>query len=93
MLIKDLTSDSWQVALYTVDKEKTAFSAGNGLYLFQVMTFGLYNAPAIFGRLMELVLRGLTGTTGFVYLDNIIVSGRNFEEVSEYGVNTDLSKG
>ena len=44
------------------------------------MPFGLCNAPATFERLMEKVLRGLQWETCLVYLDNIIVLGRTFDE-------------
>lgn len=76
----DLKSGYWQVGLHHEDKEKTAFSAGSGLYQFTVMPFGLCNAPATFERLMECVLRGLTWETCLVYLDDVIVFGRTFEE-------------
>ena len=46
----DLKSVYWQVELNTEDKEKTAFSSGNGLWQFTVMPFGLCNAPATFER-------------------------------------------
>ena len=62
------------------DKEKTAFSVGNGLWQFNVMPFGLCNAPATFERLMERVLKGLHWRTCLVYLDDIIVMGKNFDE-------------
>jgi len=62
------------------DKEKTAFTTGSGLYQFNVVPFGLCNAPATFKQLMELVLRELTWETCLVYLDDIMVIGKDFED-------------
>ena len=62
------------------DRAKTAFCTTEGLYEFKVMPFGLCNAPATFQRLMDVVLCGLQWTTCLVYLDDIIVMGRTFEE-------------
>src|SRR3978361_1159279 len=76
----DLKSGYWQVGIHDDDKEKTAFSTSSGLYHFTVMPFGLCNAPATFERLMEMVLRGLTWKTCLVYLDDVMVMGRSFEE-------------
>ena len=61
-------------------KEKTAFSTGSGLWQFCVMPFGLCNAPATFERLMEQVLAGLPLSVSLIYLDDILVPGRTFEE-------------
>ena len=76
----DLKSGYWQVELDPRDKEKTAFTTGSGLWQFKVMPFGLCNAPATFERLMETVLRGLHWKTCLVYLDDVIVLGRTFED-------------
>lgn len=76
----DMKSGYWQVDLEQSDREKTAFSTGYGLWQFTVMPFGLCNAPATFERLMELVLAGLPWSVCLLYLDDILVHGKTFEE-------------
>jgi hypothetical protein len=44
------------------------------------MSFDLCNAPATLERLMETVLRGLIYDSYLVYLDDVIVIGRMFQE-------------
>lgn len=77
----DLKSGYWQVELAEEDKEKSAFSTGLGLWQFKVMPFGLCNAPATFERLMECVLAGVPPSVAMVYLDDIIVHARTFDEL------------
>ena len=76
----DLRSGYWQVEMEDTDKEKTAFSMGSGLYEFNVLPFGLCNAPATFQRLMEQVLRGLHWQTCLIYIDDIIIFSSTPEE-------------
>lgn len=76
----DLNSGFWQVAMKPEDKEKTAFSTTLGLYQFNVMSFGLANAPSTFERLMENVLRGLQWIECLLYMDDIIVPCTTVEE-------------
>ncbi|GFU21651.1 hypothetical protein TNCV_2423381 [Trichonephila clavipes] len=72
----DLKSGYCQVELHPDDKKKTAFTTGQGLWQFKVMTFGLCKLPATFKRLMETVLGGLSYEAYLVYLDDIIMVER-----------------
>ena len=74
----ELISGYWQVKLDDNDRHKTAFSAPDGLFEFNVMPFGLCNAPATFQRLMDMVLAGMNRKTCLVYLDDIIILGKDF---------------
>ena len=76
----DLKSGYWQVEVAQEDRAKTAFTTQEGLFEFNVMPFGLCNAPATFQRLMDSVLAGLQWSTCLVYLDDIIIMGRTFNE-------------
>ena len=76
----DLLSGYWQVEVAECDRDKTAFVMKEGLYEFKVMPFGLSNAPATFQRLMDLTLAGLQWSHCLIYLDDVIVMGRSFEE-------------
>ena len=61
-------------------KEKSAFTVRGGLYQWRVMPFGLCNAPSTFERLMERILTGLHWEILLVYLDDIIIYGKTFED-------------
>ena len=76
----DFKSGYWQVGMAKGDKEITAFSTMSGLYEFNVMPFGLCNAPATFVRLMERVLAGLNWKICLVYMDDIICPAPSFSE-------------
>ena len=77
----DLASGYWQVGMTEQDRDKTAFCTKFGLYEFNVMPFGLSNAPATFERLTEKMLAGMQWEECLVYIDDVIVFGRTFSEV------------
>ena len=76
----DLQSGYHQVAMHPASKDKTAFISHAGLYEFNVMSFGLTNAPPNFQRLMSRVLHGLEWKVCLIYIDDIIIFSKTFEE-------------
>ena len=76
----DLASGYWQVEMDPRDREKTAFIVEDGVYEFNVMPFGLTNAPATFQRMMNRVFAGVNGQFIVVYLDDLNVYSRDFNE-------------
>ncbi|KAK2893391.1 hypothetical protein Q8A73_015875 [Channa argus] len=76
----DLRSGYWQVELAPEARPKTAFTIGQGLWQFKVMPFGLCNAPATFERLMEQVLKDIPRSRCVVYLDDLLVHAKGFED-------------
>ncbi len=76
----DLVSGYYQHPLFAADRSKTAFITRSGVYVFKVLPMGLCNAPSTFQRGMDMVLKDLVGKCCFVYLDDVIVFSRSFEE-------------
>lgn len=76
----DLTAGSWKVTMEPESREHTTFITYGGPYEFLVMPFGLTGAPCTYQRLMECVLRGLTYKICLIYLDDILVYSRTFED-------------
>ena len=76
----DLAAGYWQIGMDDESKAKSAFITHHGLYEFVRMPFGMCNAPATFQRLMEIVLNGLVWKSCFVYIDDVLVCSRTFDE-------------
>ncbi|UYV64478.1 hypothetical protein LAZ67_3000890 [Cordylochernes scorpioides] len=79
----DFVSGYWQCPLDETSKPITAFTTGNGLYEFQVLPFGLTGAPGHFERIMDTLLAELKWSECMVYLDDVIVYGRDIREQNE----------
>ena len=85
----DLQSGYWQGGMSPIHASKTAFTCSEGLCLFQfkVLPFGCCNGVPTFQRLMDYVLSGLRWKVCLLYLDDIIVFSKTFEEhVEQLGV-------
>ncbi|KAK3534806.1 hypothetical protein QTP86_026085, partial [Hemibagrus guttatus] len=76
-----LASGYWQVELTPGARQAAAFCSGKGLFEWNVMPFGLCNAPAMFQHLMDRVLAGMQWEICLVYLDDIIVLGKDVKEM------------
>ncbi|CAM4414604.1 unnamed protein product [Lepidochelys kempii] len=79
----DLTKGYWQVPLDESAKERSAFTTHVGLYEFNVLPFGLQNAPATFQRLVDGLLAGL-GEHAVADLDDVALFSDSWAEHLEY---------
>lgn len=78
----DLLKGYWQVPLSARAKEISAFATPDGLYVCNVLPFGMKNAPATFQRLMGKVTAGLSNVV--VYIDDAVVHSNTWAEHLEH---------
>ena len=76
----DLASRYWQIQIHPKDREKIAFTTKFGTYEFNVMPFGLCNAPATFQRLMDRIYKDIAWKFVVVYLDDTNIFSRTFKD-------------
>lgn len=76
----DLVKGYYQVLLHPDSQEYTAFSTSKHHYQFKRLSFGLKNAPGAFQREMQTVLRDFDRKQVLVYIDDILIMSRDFEE-------------
>lgn len=76
----DALSGFTQLELDPEDVEKTAFRTHRGLFQFRRMPFGLRNGPSIFQRVMQGILAPYLWLFCLVYIDDIVVYSKSYEE-------------
>lgn len=79
----DLTQGYLQIGVHKDDRDKTAFRALGGLYEFKRLPFGLCNSPATFSRVMMHCFGDWFQQGIIIYLDDIMIHGKTFEETLE----------
>ncbi|XP_038054655.1 uncharacterized protein LOC119726874 [Patiria miniata] len=63
----DLSKGYWQIPIKESDRDKTAFiTSEGGLFQFTVLPFGMVNAPAVFTRMMRLLLEGFDNVINYI---------------------------
>ena len=76
----DLHSGYWQIQMDPATKHKTAFITQNGVYEWKRLGMGLKNSCVSFQMIMTQVLRGLNWKNLLVYVDDICVFSKSFDE-------------
>lgn len=76
----DALAGLMQLQVHPDHREKLAFRTHRGLFQFKRMPFGYRNGPAIFQRVMQNVLAPFLWIFALVYIDDIVIFSKSFEE-------------
>lgn len=75
----DLSQSYYQVTLAPESRNVTAFTTNTGQYQMKRLPMGLKISPSAFSRVMTVAMSGLTYEKCFVYLDDLVIFGRNLD--------------
>ena len=75
----DLHSGFHQIKVVPEHRERTAFKTKYGTFMYNVMPFGLCNAPSTFQRTMDLIFQDLRDFAG-AYIDDILIFSKDLTD-------------
>ncbi|KAI5152397.1 hypothetical protein ENBRE01_3053 [Enteropsectra breve] len=99
----DIKDGFFRIPLNNASRTKTTFKVGNEFYQFKVLPMGYRNAPNIFQRTMETILKEEIGKDCIVYIDDILIFSKDLEthwnklekimiKLKEYGMDINWKK-
>mgnify|MGYP004711495473 CR=1 FL=1 len=74
-----MKSGFWQIQILVSDRYKTAFTVPFGHYEWNLIPFGLKNAPSEFQRIMNEIFSPYSSFI-IVYIDDVLVFSKNIEQ-------------
>ena len=80
----DAYSGYHQIPMHLSDAEKTTFITLQGLFYYNVMSFGLKNVGATYQRLVTKMFRPLLGKTMEVYINGMLVKSKERLDHAEH---------
>ena len=75
----DLAQGYYQVGLDSESRKVTGFSTPDGQFQMKRLPMGLKISPSAFSRVMSIAMAGLSFSKCFIYLDDLIVFGKNMQ--------------
>ena len=84
-----MKSGFWQIQIKEEDRYKTAFTVPFGQFEWNVMPFGLKNAPSEFQRIMNDIFNDYA-KFAIVYIDDVLIYSQSFDQHVRH-INTFMS--
>ena len=74
-----MKSGFWQIQIEEKDRYKTGFNVPFGHYEWNVMPFGLKNAPSEFQNIMNDIINPINDFA-IVYIDDVLIYSKNIDQ-------------